>query len=68
MCELFGLGKVWNFGDKEGYFDGNPNLDLRVVNWVLCLWKRGKALMGVFVVGFHGWVWFLVKLWFFDEA
>jgi hypothetical protein len=47
--------------DYEGYFDGNPNLDLWVVKWVLCLWKRVKALMGVFVVGFHGWVWFLVK-------
>jgi len=32
MFELFGLGKYWNFGDMEGYFDGNPNLDLRVVN------------------------------------
>jgi hypothetical protein len=40
--ESFGI-----FGDMEGYFDGNSNLDLGIVNWVLCLWKGAEALMGV---------------------
>jgi hypothetical protein len=33
--------------DFEGFFDGNQNLDLGVVNWVLCLWMGVEALMGV---------------------